>query len=235
MKIRNPRLIRLAAWMGAGVIRLWTRTLRVRTDSRGQRTDPWDPDLRERFIYALWHENLAVAFALKNAAPLRILISQSADGELMSQMAESFGVQTVRGSSTRGGVEALDQLLELSHTCHFLTIPDGPQGPRRKVKRGLAYFASRSGMRVVPFGVGFSRAWRARSWDRTAIPKPGSTMTVVAGRIIQVPPDIGKRALEDYAVQIEQAIQEANDCAEAWAAGKKPAPPPWSEIVAQAA
>ena len=99
MKIRNPRLIRLVAWMGAGVIRFWTRTLRVRTDSRGQRTDPWDPDLRERFIYALWHENLAVAFALKNAAPLRILISQSADGELMSQMAAGSFQAASRESS----------------------------------------------------------------------------------------------------------------------------------------
>ena len=221
MKIRNPRMIRVAAWAGAGLLRGWVRTLRVRTDSRGQRTDPWDPNLRERFIYTLWHENLGVAFALKTAAPVRILISQSADGELVSQMAKRFGVETVRGSSSKGGTEALDEMIALRHSHHFLVAPDGPRGPRRQVKRGLAYLASRTGMRVVPFGVGFSAPRSAKSWDQTAIPKPGSTMTIVAGPIIQVPAEIGKRGLEQYRLMIEQSLEAANAAADAWATGKQ--------------
>jgi lysophospholipid acyltransferase (LPLAT)-like uncharacterized protein len=234
MKLRNPRLIRLAAWAGAGVIRCWVRTLRVRADARGQWTDPWDPNLRERFMYTLWHENLAVAFALKSAAPLRILISQSADGELLSQLAHRFGVETIRGSSTHGAVEAMDQLLESGRTHHLLTAIDGPQGPRRKAKRGFAYLASRTGMRIVPFGVGFSRAWRARSWDRTAIPKPGCTLTIVAGPIIRVPPNVGKRALEDYRLTIEQSLEAANAAADAWATGRK-REITWPVVAAEAA
>jgi lysophospholipid acyltransferase (LPLAT)-like uncharacterized protein len=234
MKIRNPRLIRVVAWAGAGVLRGWMGTLRVRADSRGQHTDPWNPNLRERFIYALWHENLGVAFALKTVAPMRILISQSADGELVSQIAERFGVQTVRGSSSQGGAEALDEMIALRHTHHFLVAPDGPRGPRRQVKRGLAYLAARTGMRVVPFGVGFSRAWRAKSWDHTAIPKPGSTMTIVAGPIIQVPADIGKRGLEHFRLMIQHSLEAANAAADAWAAGK-PREVVWPDVSAQAA
>jgi lysophospholipid acyltransferase (LPLAT)-like uncharacterized protein len=234
MKLRNPRLIRFAACAGAGLIRVWTKTLRVRSDSRGQHTDPWDPTLRERFIYALWHENLAVAFALKTAAPLRILISQSADGELLSQIAGRFGVQMVRGSSSHGAVEALDELVALSRSNHFLVAPDGPRGPRRQVKRGLPYLASRTAMRIVPIGVGFQRAWRARSWDRTAIPKPGSLMTLVAGPVISVPPSVGKRALEHYRVLIEQTLESSGDAADAWAAGQA-REVSWPETTAQAA
>jgi lysophospholipid acyltransferase (LPLAT)-like uncharacterized protein len=234
MKIRNPRLIRAASWAFAGLLRGWMRTLRVRTDSRGQHTDPWDPTLRERFIYTLWHENLGVAFALKTAAPMRILISQSRDGELTSQLADRFGVQSVRGSSSHGGAQALDEMISLRHTHHFLVAPDGPRGPRRQVKRGLAYLASRTGMRVVPFGVGFSRAWRAKSWDCSAIPKPGSTMTIVAGPIIQVPPEVGKRGLEHYRLLIEQSLEAANAAADSWAAGK-PREVVWPDVTARAA
>src|SRR5262245_24966842 len=234
MKIRNPRLIRFAAWAGAGLIRCWTKTLRVRTDSRGQQTDPCDPTLRERFLYVMWHENLSVIFALKAAAPVRILISRSSDGELLSQLANRFGVETVRGSSGHGGADALDYLLETSHTTHLLTAPDGPQGPPHQIKRGFAYLASRTGMRVVPFGVGFSRAWRVRSWDRTAIPKPFSAMTLVAGPIIRVPPNIGKRTLEQYRLTIEQSLEAANADAVAWATGEK-RDVTWPDVPAKAA
>ena len=210
------------------------RTLRVRADSRGQHTSPWDPNLRERFIYTLWHENLGVAFALKTVAPLRILVSQSRDGELVSQLAKRFGVQTVRGSSSHGGVEALEEMISLRHTHHFLVAPDGPRGPRRHVKRGLAYLAAHTGMRVVPFGVGFSARVARNSWDRTAIPKPGSTMTIVAGPIIQVPPEIGKRGLEHYRLLIENSLEAANAAADAWAAGE-PREVLWPDVAARAA
>jgi lysophospholipid acyltransferase (LPLAT)-like uncharacterized protein len=234
MKLRHPYMIRFASWAGAGLIRGLVSTLRVRSDSRGQQTDPWDPTLKERFLYVLWHENLSVAFALRAAAPVRILISQSADGELLSQLANRFGVETVRGSTGHGGAEAMDHLLETSHTSHLLTAPDGPQGPPHKVHRGFAYLASRTGMRVVPFGVGFSRSWRASSWDRTHIPKPGSLMTIVAGPIIQVPPNVGKRGLEQYRLLIEQSIDAANNAAVAWATGEKRVIT-WPEVPAQAA
>ena len=220
MKLRHPAFVAAAAWLGVRVIRGWTKTLRTRTDARGQNTDPWDPNLSERFIYALWHES----FPLKTAAPMAILISQSRDGELLSRIAAEFGVEIVRGSSSQGGVEALDELVELSRTRHLLITADGPRGPRRVVKRGLAYLASRTGRRIVPMGGGFSRAWRANSWDRTAIPKPGSVLTCVGGPIIAVPPNLGKRDLENYRLRIEQALEATTIAAEDWARGR-PLPP----------
>jgi lysophospholipid acyltransferase (LPLAT)-like uncharacterized protein len=234
MKLRNPKLIRFASWAGSGVIRVWMRTLRLKSDSRGQWTDPWDPNLRERFIYALWHENMAVTFRVSTAAPMRILMSQSADGELLSQLSERFGVPTIRGSSSHGAIEALDQLVSLAGTHHLLVAPDGPRGPRRQVKRGLAYLASRTRMRVVPFGVGFSSCWRAKSWDCTAIPKPGSTLTCVAGPIVSVPPNVGKKSLEHYRLQIQQSLDAANSAAQQWAVGRRPTVE-WPNIAAQAA
>jgi lysophospholipid acyltransferase (LPLAT)-like uncharacterized protein len=177
---------------------------------------------------------MAIAFRVKTAAPMRILISQSADGELLHQLAHRFGVPTVRGSSSHGAVEALDELVALSQSHHFLVAPDGPRGPRRQVKRGLAYLASRTGMRVVPFGVGFSNCWRVNSWDRTAIPKPGSTLTCIAGPIVSIPPNVGKRALEHYRLMIEQSLEAATTAADAWATGQ-PQVVRWPDVAAKAA
>jgi lysophospholipid acyltransferase (LPLAT)-like uncharacterized protein len=87
------------------------------------------------------------------------------------------------------------------------------------VQPGLIMLASRSGLPVVPVGVGFSRAWRARSWDRSAIPKPFSTCVCVAGKAILVPADVDRDGLEIYRRLVEDAMLAATAEAEKLAAG----------------
>ena len=193
----------------------------VRFQSFSQdRTDPWDANLKERYLYAFWHENLMSIMAVRSAAPTSILVSQSSDGELLSRACGYFGVNTIRGSSTRGGMEAVEDVLKIKGESHILVAPDGPRGPRREVKRGLAYLASWTGMGVVPLGIGFSRAWHAKSWDQTAIPKPFSKIVMVAGPVIRVPSVLNKRSSEEYRLLIEQTIGKANDIAVARSAGQ---------------
>lgn len=220
MKLRKPWMIKLAGWLGAGALRLWMSTLRCKTDSRGQHTDPWDPTLQERYIYALWHENLLFLPKLTTVTKIAALISQSDDGELIATIGQSYGLLTVRGSSKHGGMEAMEEVIQMGKRAHLLVAPDGPLGPRREVKRGLPYLASWTGMRVVPLGIGFTGAWRVKSWDRMAVPKPFSTMTVVAGPVVHVPSGIGKSGMEHYRRLIEQSIMAATEAAEAWAEGK---------------
>lgn len=220
MKLRKPWMIKLAGWLGAGTLRVWMSTLRCKTDSRGQKTDPWDPTLQERFIYALWHENLLFLPKMPSVFKVAALISQSRDGELIAQIARSYGLTTVRGSSTRGGIEAMEEVIRMGKEAHLVVAPDGPQGPPHEVKRGLTYLASWTGMRIVPLGIGFQRAWRARSWDRLKIPKPWSTITVVAGPVIEIPAGVGKAGMENYRRLIEQSMLAATQVAEAWAEGR---------------
>src|SRR3990170_390056 len=153
------------------------------------------------------------------------LISRHADGELLAQVCRWFGLRTVRGSSGRGGVDAVEELLRLQKGFHLLVAPDGPLGPRRQVKRGLVYLASWTGMPIVPLGVGFQRAWRLNSWDRMALPKPLSTITCIAGPLIRVPSVINKADSDHYRRLVEQNMAIATSAAEAWAAGEKPAIP----------
>lgn len=220
MKIRSPWLIRLTTKLGTGVLGLWVNTLRGRVETFAQQTDPGDPTLKERYIYAFWHDSLFCVTAFRSIVPVTALISQSADGELISQFCHAFGINTIRGSSSHGGLEAANELIEASERSHLLVAPDGPRGPRREVKRGLVYLASWTKLRIVPMGVGFGRAWRAKSWDRTSVPLPFSTISVVAGPIIQVPVGLGKGGMEHYRKKIEDCMLTATGVAEAWAEGR---------------
>ena len=128
----------------------------------------------------------------------------------------------VRGSTTRGGVEALRQMVRLGKDAHLAITPDGPRGPRRQVQGGLVYLAARTGLPIVAFGVGYGRAWRLKSWDRFAVPKPFTLGTVVTSTPVLVPPGADRDALEGYRLQVEQALTHVNDLAEQWAQTGQP-------------
>lgn len=218
MKIRHPVLIRALAFAIAWIVRLWIGTLRYRYRPLGPNVDPHQPGLQDRYIYALWHENMllmACRYAHVNA---HLLISQHADGQLFAEVCRHFGLGTVRGSTTRGGAEAVRQLLRQGRKTHLAITPDGPRGPRRKVQQGLVYVAARTGLPIVAVGIGFGAAWRMASWDRFALPKPFSAAVCVTDELIEVPQDADRATMDEFTERVEKAMQRVNDLAERWAA-----------------
>lgn len=221
MKLRNPWLIRATAFLAAALIRAWMGTVRGRIDNRDATTHPADPD-RHRFIYGIWHETLLAPVKFKTRA--KVLISKHADGELIAQALGWLGFGVVRGSTNRGGGSAMVELWHCSDASHLVFTPDGPRGPRRTAKVGMVAMASHTGMPVVPVGIGYSRCWRAKSWDRLAVPRPFSKVFYVMGEAIHVPPDLDREGLERYRKIVEQRMLDATEAAEAQAAGGAPAP-----------
>ncbi len=221
MKLRNPRLIRAVSAFAAVLIRVWMATVRVKIVNHDEAEHPANAD-RDRYLYAFWHE--ALLAPVKFRARVRVLISKHADGELIARVCGYLGIGVVRGSTNRGGSGALVELWDCSDRSHLVFTPDGPRGPRRKVQPGLIMLASRSGLPVVPIGIGFSRAWRAGSWDRTAIPKLFSTCIYVVAKAIRVPPDLDRDGLDAYRQLVEQAMLAATAEAERLAAKGKPGP-----------
>lgn len=216
MKLRNPRLIRMAAVLAAVVIRVWMSTVRLRVVNLDDSDHPADAD-RDRFIYAFWHEALLVP--VKFRARVRVLISKHADGELIARACQYLGFGVVRGSTTRGGGGALVELWDCSRRAHLVFTPDGPRGPRRRVQPGMIVLAARSGLPIIPVGLGFTRAWRAGSWDRFAVPAPFSRCVCVAGKAIRVPAGVERDGLEHYRQLAEERMLEATASAERLAAG----------------
>jgi lysophospholipid acyltransferase (LPLAT)-like uncharacterized protein len=217
VKVRNPRLIRVLAFLGAWLVRLWIGTVRHRYHHRGPDVRPNHLTSDAHFIFAFWHEYLLLPAYHYGTPDILVLISQHADGQLIAEICRYLHFGLIRGSTTRGGVEAVRQMLANGARKHLAITPDGPRGPRREVQPGLVYVASRTGLPIIPIGFAFRRAWRMRSWDHFAVPRPFTLGTAITLEPIFVPADADKDQLERYRRQVEAAMQEATLLAEGWA------------------
>ena len=218
MKIRNRHLVRAAGWLGATLARTLIRSLSSRIHSIGPDVGLGRTQHADRFIYSIWHENLLLPAALYGGPDLAVLISSHADGQILGGLIEAMGMEMVLGSSTRGGVEAVRQLIRPDVTWKNLAITtDGPRGPRRVVQPGAVYIASRTGMKLVPVGIGYNSSWRLKSWDRFAVPKPCSRARCILGEPIAVPPNLRTAGLEEYRQRMQAEMDRLNSAAEEWA------------------
>jgi lysophospholipid acyltransferase (LPLAT)-like uncharacterized protein len=216
MKLRSPWLIKLTAFLGSCVIRLWMSTVRYRMAQLDEDLHPTDAR-RRRVIYIIWHESILFPTSFRGKA--HVLVSQHRDGELIARLCQQLGFPTVRGSTRRGGAQALLQLTRIVRRSHLVMTPDGPRGPRRHIQPGLIFLAAHLGLPIVPCGVAYDRAWRANSWDRFAVPRPWSTAYGVIGQAIPVPPHLSRKKLEEFRALVEQRMLAATEAAEKWAQG----------------
>jgi len=220
MKIRDPKAIRrvsaAATLFGRGLCR--TLSFAYRPLTRYLLNDR--PELlgADRFVYTTWHETVFIPTWLFSRADTTWLIGQHADGEIAAQVSQRLGASVIRGSSTRGGTAALLRMLrQPDATRHIGITVDGPRGPRRQFQIGAVYLASRLGRPIVPIGLGFGRCWRAKSWDRFAVPLPFSRVRCVSLHSLAVPPGIGMDELETYRQAAEEVQLRATAVAEHWA------------------
>lgn len=224
MKIRDPKTIRRVAAALAVFSQAWVRLISYAYRPLTIYLSNDRPDLLDgkRYIFATWHEYVFIPTSLHSRPDTAWLIGQHADGELAAQVSERFGSKLIRGSSTRGGTAALLKILrDKTSTRHFGITTDGPKGPRRKFQFGAVYIASRTGLSIAPIGFGFSRCWRAKSWDRFAIPLPFSRVRCVSGHPFHVPPGLNSAELEPYRQAIEDHMNHITTIAEHWAATGK--------------
>ncbi|BCA54249.1 hypothetical protein W02_13890 [Nitrospira sp. KM1] len=159
--------------VGASIIRGLGRSMRIETLG----SEDIDALYREgqRAIIAFWHAQQLMMPLTYRGKKAHILISQHEDGEIIARIVGRFGFGTVRGSSTRGGVEALRELIRLGRSGMDLVVtPDGPKGPRQSVKFGVIQLARASGLPIVPLAFGCSKKNSSRagtgSWSHTHSP-----------------------------------------------------------------
>jgi lysophospholipid acyltransferase (LPLAT)-like uncharacterized protein len=163
-------------------------------------------------IAALWHQRillvLTYARRFREFAPL-VMISQSRDGDIIAEICRLLNFRPVRGSSSRGGREALATMVtELSVHQAAIHAVDGPQGPRGIIKSGLIRMAQLSGVPIVPLTISVNRAWILKSWDSFLIPKPFSTIFVRWDDLLPVPETLDDIAFETVRRVIEKRMRE---------------------------
>jgi len=186
---------RFLAWNTPPVIALWIRslamTLRFRLeDPQGLLSH--QPD--QPRIFAFWHNRiLMMPYLYEKFCPGRrmlMLVSRSRDGEFITRIMGRFGIDGVRGSSSKGGTEALREMvreLEKKTARDIGITPDGPRGPKARVQEGVLAIAEASGRPIIPVTTHLSRKWELPSWDRLQIPQPGSLCRLVVGPAVSAP------------------------------------------------
>ena len=167
-------------------------------------------------IYCVWHNRLALGVKAYfkftrqrfTSAGLAGLVSASKDGALLSQIFQNFGIQPVRGSSSRRGPQALRELISWTKRGYDISItPDGPRGPRYIVADGPVALAQLTGLPIVPASYSLSWKIQLKSWDGFQIPLPFARCEIIAGRIIQVAADSSDAELEKKRQELEMELR----------------------------
>jgi lysophospholipid acyltransferase (LPLAT)-like uncharacterized protein len=135
------------------------------------------------------------------------MASRSKDGEIIAGWLERNGYRVVRGSSSRGGSEALREMVRQVRAgrAAALTV-DGPQGPPRQVQPGIVQLARLTGGWILPITSSSARPRFLASWDRYLLPRPFSRNVVVYGEPFPIP---AEESAETGAARIAAALDAA--------------------------
>jgi lysophospholipid acyltransferase (LPLAT)-like uncharacterized protein len=203
---------RFAAWLICLFGRSVASTLRYRwVDRSGLSSKP----PVGQAIYCIWHNRLALSMAAytKYIRPrnegrgLAALVSASKDGGLLAGILECFGVQAVRGSTSRRGPQALLELTTWAERGYDLSItPDGPRGPCYVVQEGVMSLAQITGLPIIPFSYNARWKLRVKSWDRFQIPLPFSYCEMILGEPIHIPRETSDDEREALRKKVQSAL-----------------------------
>ena len=169
-------------------------------------------------IYTFWHNRIFLATYFWQQRRIVAMTSQSFDGEYIARFIQRFGYGAARGSSTRGGVGAIVEMVRLmrSGLPTAFTI-DGPKGPRCVAKMGAVLLAKKTGHPILPFTITAKKFWTAKkSWDHSQVPKPFTPVRVDIAPPIYVPADADEQILEAKRDELQRSLDAINARGEQW-------------------
>ena len=160
-------------------------------------------------ILALWHGRILAATPHFQRRGIVAMASENFDGEWIARLLGKFGYGAARGSTSRGGPAALRRLVRDVKAHGVAFTLDGPRGPAEVAQPGAVWLARATGQPLLPFHSEAASSWTLRSWDRTQIPKPFTTVALAIRQPIYVPRDANDDALEAYRHELEAALAAA--------------------------
>jgi lysophospholipid acyltransferase (LPLAT)-like uncharacterized protein len=202
------------SWYLAGravgvLLRTWRLTVRVEARNRAV--------LKPPYVLALWHGRVIGSIMDNYDCGCVTMASRSSDGALAAGIVEQLGIIAARGSSSRGGREALGEMedhVRAGVPFGALTV-DGPRGPWREVKPGVLALARRLAVPLIPITFSCRRTWVLRSWDRMVLPKPFSRVVVAYGepwppeRLVGDTPKVARSvadAIDDLTASLDRDV-----------------------------
>lgn len=203
----------LVGWLGKGLVDLILGTIRISVvDFQKARAEIES----RRFILTFWHSRIALISYLYKGWGGAILVSSSKDGEIIAQILQRQGHETIRGSTSRYAVRALARLIKAlkQEGRPGAVVPDGPRGPRFKVQPGVITLAQKTGYSIVPVSYSAKRMKIFQSWDRFIFPYPFTEGRVIFGRPMSTPSTLDTEEQEVYRMRLEEELNRITKTAD---------------------
>ncbi len=125
----------------------------------------------KNFIFVFWHGTMLVPWFLMRDKGLSTIISKSNDGEILARLLRKWKYNVRRGSSSTGGKEVLNMLIEDASNKNSVAItPDGPKGPEKIMKAGAVVIAKKTGTPIILVGAAYKQRLKLKSWDKFEVP-----------------------------------------------------------------
>lgn len=170
-------------------------------------------------IYCIWHNRVFLATYFFRRRRIVVMTSQSFDGEYIARFIQRFGYGAARGSSTRGSVGAVVEMIRLMRAnCPTGFTIDGPKGPRYVAKMGAVLLAKKTGHPILPFTITPARFWQVKSWDAFQVPKPFTRALVQIAPPLFVPADADEEMLNARRDELQLALDDLTRQGDEWRA-----------------
>ena len=206
--MRHSRIRKIACWAIHCYIRFVYRTNRW-TVENGE----WPQQLLATgrpFIGAFWHGRMMmIPMGWRRMAPMHMLISAHPDGQIIADAVTYFGVDSVAGSTSRGGSAALRSMLKRlkAGDCVGIT-PDGPRGPAMSASTGIVNLARLARVPIVPITYATSRRRMLATWDRFHLPWPFGRGVYLWAEPIEIAEELDEAGIESARHLVETRMIE---------------------------
>lgn len=173
-------------------------------------------------ILAFWHNRIFLATYYFRFRGILVMSSQSFDSEYVARFIQRFGFGIVKGSSTRGGVGGLIEMIRLMKRGFPTGFSvDGPKGPIYQAKNGVILLAKKTANPILPFSIETEKHWTIKSWDRLQIPKPFTRAKIFVGEAVTVSEDANETEMNDKHLELQMKLEDLVAAGKNWRADEK--------------
>jgi lysophospholipid acyltransferase (LPLAT)-like uncharacterized protein len=213
--LKQRLIIRLADWAFYLLIKVIGKTVKVEIE--GAEYYEAVERAAKLPIICFWHNRIFLGTYFHRDRRIVVITSQSFDGEYIARFIQRFGFGAIRGSSTRGGVGALVEMIRLMKNGLATAFSiDGPKGPRYVAKSGACLLAKKTGNPILPFLVEAEKYWTIKSWDRLQIPKPFTRARFFYAAPIYVASDASEAEIEKKREELQASLDELVELGRRW-------------------
>ena len=168
-------------------------------------------------IYGFWHDRIFLGTYFFRDRGIVVMTSQSSDGEYIARFIQRFGYGAIRGSSSRGGLKALVEMIKAMRGGLPMAFTlDGPRGPKYEAKPGAVLLAKKTGNPIMPFVIEPKHRWQVKSWDRMHVPKPFTQAIVIIGEPIYVDTNADDVEIEAKRIELQRSLDDLVECGRIW-------------------